>query len=331
MTTLIVGAGATGLLLLLLLQDAGADMSKITIVDPHFDGGDLARRWTAVISNTPWSKTINALKKISSITVSSSIDPTSLTPLIEIAHLLRTLSADALTKVKQIQGTVLETDYDSTTNLWTTHIESAGSKQAVQTSKLILAQGSEPKAMDLSIPTVPLDIALDITRLKHYIKAGDKVLVFGTMHSGTLVIQNLSSLGAEVTAYYKSDQPFYWDRDNVYNGIKAEAAEVADKIMAGTIPVSLIPVKDTAKVIRSSRDAKWVIYAMGFSPRLLQLSINGVKSPIEYDGQTGRLINAPAWGFGIAYPNRAPDGIHWDVSVAAFLEHIQSQLPQLIE
>ena len=305
-------------------------MSKITIIDPHFDGGDLARRWTAIISNTPWSKTVNALKEaFPNLNVPTTFDPSSLTPLIEIANLLRTVSAAALKRVRQIQGVVLQTNYDSASKVWTTTVDSNGI-QSIETSIVVFAQGSEPKTLNLSIPSIPLEIALDVTRLKHYIKSDDNVLVFGTMHSGTLVIQNLASLGAKVHAYYKYENPFYWDRDGVYGGIKAEAAEIADKIVAGTIPVSLISTKDTEKVIRSARDAKWVVYAMGFSPRALNVTVNGVKCSMDYDGQTGRLTNAPAWGFGIAYPNRAPDGIHWDVSVAAFLEHMKIQLPQIL-
>jgi pyruvate/2-oxoglutarate dehydrogenase complex dihydrolipoamide dehydrogenase (E3) component len=231
--------------------------------------------------------------------------------------------------VTQIQGRVLISNYDTSAGVWTTVIETNGQQHLVKTNKFILAQGSEPKSMNLSIPTIPLQTALDITRLKHYVKPEDKVLVFGTMHSGTLAIQNLASLGANVIAYYKHDKPFYWDRDNVYDGIKAEAAEIADKIIAGSIPVSLVSTNDTEKVIRTSRDAKWVVYAIGFAPRQIHITVDGSHKTTEYDGLTGRLLNAPAWGFGIAYPNRAPDGIHWDVSVAAFLEHMKSQLPAM--
>ena len=70
---------------------------------------------------------------------------------------------------------------------------------------------------------------------------------------------------------------------------------------------------------------------MGFAPRSAQVSIDGVKSSTEYDELTGRFMKGAAWGFGIAYPNRAPDGIHWDVSVAAFLEHMKAQLSKIIE
>jgi hypothetical protein len=74
------------------------------------------------------------------------------------------------------------------------------------------------------------------------------------------------------------------------------------------------------------------VYATGFAARQsIQLSQDGiVKSSLKYDGSSGKLTEvSSAWGFGIAYPNRAPDGIHWDVSVAAFLEHIKRQIPSI--
>ena len=329
----IVGAGATGLLLLLLLQEAGVDMSTITIIDPHFDGGDLARRWTAVVSNTPWSKAVNSLKAACpSLTIPDIHPLENTTPLIEIAHLLRNLAASPLKNVRQIQGHVIQSNYDSGNKLWTTTVESNAVIQQLQTQQLVITIGSEPKTLDLPIPSIPLEIALDASRVKHYVKKGDKVIVFGTMHSGALVIQNLTALGTEVTAYYKNDTPFYWARDGSYDGIKADAADIADNIVAGTVKVTLVSTKDTAKVIRTSHDVQWVVYAMGFSPRNLQISVDGhSQSSTEYDGQTGRLVKAPAWGFGIAYPNRAPDGIHWDVSVASFLEHMKQQIPELIK
>jgi len=327
MSICIIGAGATGLLLLLLLQEASVDLSTVTIIDPYFDGGDLARKWTTVVSNTPWSKAIDSLKAACpSLTLPESHDRT--TPLIEIAHLIRGLAAPLLKKTRQIQGRALGSNYDSQAKIWTTMVNG----ESVSTSRLILAQGSEPKFMDLPIPSIPLEIALDQSRLKHYVKPGDKIITFGTMHSGTLIINNLVALGTQVTAYYNSPEPFYWARDGAYDGIKADAADIADKIVKGEIAVTLVPTKDTAKVIRTSHDAVWVVYAMGFVQRDISISVDGVAcSAKEYDGSSGRLSNVPAWGFGIAYPNRAPDGINWDVGVASFLEHMKGQISSIME
>lgn len=329
----IVGAGVTGLLLLLLFQEAGVDMTKITIVDPHFDGGDLARKWTAVQSNTPWSKTINALRSaFPGIAISSPIETSSTTPLVEIPHLIRSLCEKALSTCKQVRGICLDANYDTSSGLWTSRVNVDGSVLNIVAKQLIFTQGSEPRGLDIPIPCIPLEIALDAQRLRHYIRPSNKVIVFGTMHSGTLVIKNAVGCGANVTALYNSDAPFYWDRDGAYDGIKAEAAEVADDIVGGKVEATLVHVKDTTKVIRASREADWVVYAMGFSIReSIKVTVDGViKSGKEYDGATGRLTEVPAWGFGIAYPNRAPDGIHWDVSVAAFLEHMKPQIPTIV-
>jgi len=327
----IIGAGVTGLSMLLLLQEAKADLSKVIIIDPYFDGGDLARLWTAVSSNTPWSKTLNALTTACPSLNLPSLehDPASITKLVDIAHLLRRAAGPALKQVKQIQGYATNADY---TTEWTIRVESAGKPIDIRAKKLILAPGGEPKKMDLPIPSIPLEMALDANRLQHYIKSGDDVIVFGTLHSGTLVIRNLVAAGANVTAFYNSPLPFYWARDGAYDGIKAEAAEIADSIVAGKIPVELVPVQDSSKLIRSSYNADWVVYAMGFTGRnIVKLSVDGIAKPAEYNGSNGQMTVPAAWGFGTAYPNLAPDGIHWDVSVAAFLEHMKPQIPSILQ
>ena len=321
----IVGAGVTGLSMLLLLHQAGYDLSKVAIIDPHFDGGDLARRWTAVQSNTPWSKTLNALRTTCPSLQLPSLEGTS--KLVDIAHLIRELTTPALKQVTQIQGVVTQANYISYQQIWKVQYGT----QTLSTKKLILAPGGEPKALDLPMSSIPLEIAIDQTRLQHYVKPGDKALVFGTLHSGTLVIRNLAAIGADVTAFYNSPLPFYWSRDGAYDGIKEEAAQIADDIVAGKIAVKLVSNKDTSAVIRASSGAKWVTYAMGFQPRLVDIRIDGTpRSPTEYNGATGKMYYG-AWGFGIAYPNLAPDGIHRDVSVAAFLEHMKRQIPEIAD
>ena len=311
--------------MLLLLHEAGYDLSKVSIIDPHFDGGDLARRWTAVQSNTPWSKTLNALRAACPSLELPSLNGTS--KLVDIAHLIRELASPALKQVTQIQGIVTQINYISDQHIWNVQYGT----QIISTKVVILAPGGEPKTFDLPISSVPLEIAIDQGRLKNYVKPGDKALVFGTLHSGTLVIRNLVAAGADVTAIYNSPLPFYWDRDGAYDGIKEEAANIADDIVAGKIAVKLVSNKDIPAVIRASCGAKWVTYAMGFQPRLVDIRIDGTpRSPTEYNGTTGKMYYG-AWGFGIAYPNLAPDGIHRDVSVAAFLEHMKRQIPEIAQ
>jgi hypothetical protein len=326
----IIGAGATGLLLLLLLRE-----ENVSIIDPNFDGGDLARRWTAVQSNTPWSKSLNALKAaFPTLEITSPLDPQATSSLASIAEIIRNLARPVLKKISHTRGTVSRCKYSTEDCLWTIEICSGNDILKTTSKKIVFTQGSEPTTLDLPIPSIPLDIAMDYSRLKHYVKADEKVLVFGTKHSGTLVIKNLYDLSANVVALYKSERPFYYDREGVYDGIKAEAAVIADDIVAGKISANLVHVNDVAKLIRASSTADWVVYAMGFTPRRdIRITVDGVdKSVTAYNDSTGQLLEVPrAWGFGIAYPKRAPDGIHFDVSIAAFLDHMKSQLDTLCQ
>ena len=345
----ILGAGATGLCLLLLLEDAGADLSKVTIIDPFFDGGDLVRRWTSVLSNTPWSKTLGALKAtLPSLAERIAEEEGRLggAPVLEdssslaaLAGLLRRLAAGALRRVVKIQGVATRARYSDTDAQWLIDVD--GYTHPIKGRRLVLATGSEPKALDLGIPAIPLEVGLDAGRLPYYVSAGQRVLVFGTAHSGTLVIRNLlGALGprGRVTVFYATPEPFYWARDGHYDGIKREAADTADSIQRGDYAsqLELVPITDTARVIRASKGADWVVFAMGFQARKGIALVKGGEAgalapPFEYDGATGVLAGLPAaWGFGIAYPNRAPDGVHWDVSVAAFLDHMKRQLPSLM-
>jgi hypothetical protein len=312
--------------MLLLLQESGIDLSKVVIIDPFFDGGDLARKWTAVQSNIPLSKVTDAIKSTCpSCVLPPNLQTDTTTKLIDVIHLFRQLLVPVMKKVQQIQGTVLKANYS---DHWTVHLATT----TIAAKRLIFATGSEPKTMDIPIPSLPLENAIDANRLQHYIKSGSRVIVFGTMHSGTLVIRNLVGCGAHVTAFYTSPQPFYWARDGDYDGIKEEAAQIADDIVGGKIPVDLIPSKDTAKLIRASTGADWVVYAMGFQARnCIQVNVDDVpKNILTYNNHTGALECPSAWGFGIAYPNAAPDGIHFDVGVPSFLEHMKAQIPSII-
>lgn len=327
----IVGAGVTGLSMLLLLQQSGTDLSKVVIIDPHFDGGDLARKWAAVQSNTPLSKSTTAITAANPLCVfPPDLDTTGTTKLIEIVHHLTTHVGPILKKVQQTKGTVLQANYSSEQQRWSIQLEN---RVEIVAKRLILATGSEPRTLDIPIPSIPLENALDVNRLQHYIKPGKRAIVFGTMHSGTIVIRNLVSCGAHVTALYKSPEPFYWARDGAYDGIKEEAAQIADDIVQKKLAVELVPIQDTSRVIRSSSAADWVVFAMGFEARnTIKVSVDNVnKSSLNYNKHTGALEGlSAAWGFGIAYPNSAPDGIHLDVSVAAFLEHMKPQIPSIL-
>jgi pyruvate/2-oxoglutarate dehydrogenase complex dihydrolipoamide dehydrogenase (E3) component len=314
----IIGAGVTGLILLLMLTQAGVKPQDITIIDPHFDGGDICRKWGGIRSNTQWGKTITNLRKVlPGINIPDSFDLEATTPLEAIGQLLIRLTTPL--PVKRINGFV--TRLESKSN-WRVEYYSQGPR-TLEAPVVILAQGSDAKVGSLPIPSIPLECALD-ARIEDYLKPSDHVVLYGTMHSGTLVMKNLNRLGIRTTAVYKG-QPFVWDRDGAYDGIKQEAAEVADAVVAGAYKnLTLVPLEE-AKDIK----ATWAVYAMGFTPRSIEVVVKG-RSVVNYDGRTGQIAPG-AWGFGIAYPNLAPDGVHWDVSVAAFALHIEGQISSILK
>lgn len=336
----IIGAGVTGLGLLLLLEEEGSiPLEDIVIIDPQFLAGDLVTHWGSVQSNTVWQKTVDALQSTCPSLSLSRLqrkvqDFSKSCPLSSLALEIQTLARSALDRVVKVQAKITRVDYASSSKTWSITLERGG---PIQSRGVVFAQGAVPKTLDIGVPSIPLPIALDSIRLKEVVGRGDRVLVFGTMHSGTLVIKNLvEDCSANVVAVYNSPTPFTWDRDGAYDGLKREAAEIADRITRGewSKTLKLITPLQTDELLRFGKVADWVIYAMGFMAREdIGLFVDGCsKSVKSYDGNTGAIMEAPsAWGFGVAYPNRAPDGVHWDVSVAAFLLHMKGQLSTIVQ
>ena len=310
----IVGYGITGMIVLAILQDKLPNV-RVAIIDPYFDGGALIREYGNVISNTPFNKAINALKLIDpSYEVSSNYDVNKTTPLYVLVHLLKdfiTMDYSRYeTKVKSINNTFI-TNEDGT---------------QLQAKLIILCQGSNPKTLQIDIPSIPLHIALNKDLLQRYIRPSDKVIVFGTAHSGTLVLENLESLNVSTTAIYNKEKPFYFAKNGDYDGIKEDAERIAEDIMNKKYKnITLLNTKYVDKIIKATKKASYVIYAIGFEARTIEIeNIDSTK----YDAKSGK-ISDNIWGFGIAYPSSAPDNIHYDVGVYSFVEHILNQIENM--
>jgi cation diffusion facilitator CzcD-associated flavoprotein CzcO len=324
---LIVGSGAAGLLFLWHLQKSQqVQPNDIVIIDPHHDGGDLQRRWSTVKSNTIWNQTL-AVFDLSGSTGPAAwkdIDPTKPTTLDQSISLLRHLTRDFMSQCEIVHGLVDQIEKQSDGKLWSVTL---ADKSNYIVPVLILAYGSEPKQLTLPIPSIPLECALNKQRLETYVNKNSRVLLFGTSHSGTLIMRNLHEIGVQTTAFYNSTKPFYFARDGEYDGIKQDSAEIADAITSNTYSkLQLTHVTDTAQVIRAARKADWVIYAIGFKTR------TNIKLNLTYDGKTGAISESPGvWGFGIAFPNKAEDNINWDVGIPSFHSHIQKQMPTILK
>jgi hypothetical protein len=329
MTICIIGAGAAGLILLLLLQASAQD---ITIIDPHFDGGDLCRRWGSVVSNTRWEQALQALERYGPIPAwARQLSLQEPTPLATLGRLVREMAAPALRASRQIQASVTTASY--TDGSW---ILQTSTGDIVQATVLCLTTGSDPKSLHLPIPSIPLDIALDPQRVRTYIQLTDSVLVFGLSHSGTLVLRNCLEAGAkEVIGVYRGAKPFLFARDGEYDGLKLDAAAAADGFVTSPPKaLKLARCDDMSCLLAATRKADWVVYAIGFEARgSVSFTVNNEskRGPFTYDGATGQLRDLPAaYGFGLAYPSQAPDGVHWDVGITPFVDHINRQIPAIL-
>lgn len=322
----IVGFGITGMLLLSILNQHNIDISKIAIVDPYFDGGNLLRSYGNVISNTPLSKTIQALKLIDpNFTIPdeyTQYDPNCITPLHVCVELIQLTIKSIVNKCNMYQSSLNSITYDNH------HILTLEDSTIIQSKMLILCHGATPKLLKTNIPTIPLEIALNKDLLKRYLKPSSKVLVFGTSHSGCLVLDNLENLQVKTTAFYKKQVPFLFAKEGHYDGIKEEAERIATKILQNKYTyINLVNTANIEQVIKSSKEATHVVYSIGFETKQTIQSKNSI---VKYDPKNGKLLEIPyAWGFGIAYPSLAPDEIHYDVGIVSFVEHIQNQISEL--
>jgi thioredoxin reductase len=192
-------------------------------------------------------------------------------------------------------------------------------KETYQAKKVILCLGATPKTMDLPLPSIPLPIALSQDQLTHVVAPTDTIVVFGTSHSGTLILNNLKQLNCEnVYAVYRGKTP-------VQEGLKLAAAAIAQEIQNnvwGQLTPTFINYDDFSKIYRILSKANAVIYAIGFEPRTF-----------TYTNKTGTCVplnnDTPGvYGFGIGRPRASigTDGIGFE----EFIKAIQAELPHIL-
>jgi len=321
----IIGSGAAGSLLLLNLQNSGVSAHQVTVVDPHHDGGDLVRKWGSVRSNTSWKQILDACPCANVPEPWASLDPSQPTELRFISSYIQFLTRDY--QYEKRTGTV-DSVTQGTSGKWQIQVRDK-KVEPILSDLIFLATGSEPKLLDMPFPSIPLHIALDKVLLERFLshQKVKTVAVFGTAHSGTLIVKNLVEMpfGLNIVNFYASPKPFYFARDGDYDGVKRDAAEIADDILASKYPsVKLVALQDTAAVIRASKNLDFAVYATGFEQR----NTFGLSA---YDAKTGKLLGVTnGWGFGIAYPSLSENEKHYDVSIASFQAHIMKQMPDIL-
>ena len=336
MSVAIIGCGASGSLCLLELARKGRDLSTITVIDPYFDGGDLGRRWGAVKSNTKWQQIVDSLSQYPSAAapiaeLSKSYGPEDICLLGDLANLLQqsvrpllqsvNLNVDTCKKIKKTEAG------------WSIELAADGELPEVF-AQVFLCQGGVEKQLDYGKPVIPLDVALDSSRLRRVVRPGQTVTVVGLSHSGTLVLRNLNDLGIALNGVYDTEKPFYFARDGCYDGIKEEAATIADMIVAKTLPVKLVSNKDTKNLVKILTKTDWVVLAIGFVGRSLPIiGLDGTQlNEIDYSPTTALIAGqSDLRGFGISYPgvSEIEGKTYKDISIPSFVQQIQRCLAEI--
>ena len=328
----VIGCGVSGTILLLKLLET-ISPEKICVVDPAFDGGDLARHWSDVYSNTPWSLFLSSTDKLP--LAKSAIDkrrdkynPDDITPVWELSKGLSAALNPYLKEMDVNTCFVKCAQYDSERATWKVTLDSPGCSGLRYAKKIIYAPGGVPKQVNLSKPQVPLEVALDSARLKRAVEAGQRVLLFGLSHSGVLVVRNLIRLGVRVSAIYRTPKPFVFAADGAYHGIKRDAADYANELLANPNELlTLIPSNDAEATIRAYNGCDAIISAIGFVKNTATciFKVDGeVVDAAKYNTETGVIEAAPsAWGFGLAYPSTTTyEGkVYEDAGVSTFINH----------
>jgi hypothetical protein len=309
----IIGFGISGMLVYLELIKSGIKPSNIFIFDPDLIGGDLARDYSSITSNTTWSKILSVFPEAE--TEFPEFDPDKTTNIMYLPKILERLCQKTIRDSEIHLTTVSRIEYKN--DQW---LINNGSYTA---RTVYLCQGGQPKAQDIPGKSIPLHIALDKDLLKRHIVPGKTYTIFGLSHSGTLVLKNLTDLDTYVNAIYRSQTPFQYARDGFYSGIKQESETIADNVLKGSYPnVKLIKSSDIDSVSRALIKTTAFISAIGFEPRKIDIIVeDSVKSSLKYSPETALIDECPrCYGFGMAYPSVTVIGktIHNDISFTAF-------------
>lgn len=336
----LVGLGPAGCLFLATLPPE--KRGSVIAFDAECIGGDLARLYGGVTANLTCDQMIAALRLVPEWTMADMGFLTAkysgdVCPLLaDVCQQLRQLMGPILSRTRVHTGTV-NTCQQGADGTWVLQT----SKGPCKVGRLVLCTGAEARKMDLPKSVVPLDVALSEVDLRRFVRPEAHVVVFGTSHSGTLVLRNLSSMGcSHVTAVYRGEQPFRWFRDGDTEGLKQESAAIADAVQTrawGDRTPMLVSTADFEGVLRATMDADHVIYCIGFisrHPIIQGADGTTLSSPLHHDPTTGALTGVRnAWGFGIGFPGQYTTNtgsLAADVGFGGFVEQIRRCMPAIL-
>ncbi len=280
----VVGAGPAGIAGVGKLLDAGIAPAQLLWIDPHFKVGDFGAYWRYIGSNTPVESFIKYFKRCPSFAYPATfmidkIPPEKNCPLMLAAEPLQWITEHLRKTVPVMMDQV--TALSPIEKGWQLQLASG---EAVQTKKVLLAMGGQPKELGFAgVETIPLAVAMNPTKLQKAIQPDDVVAVFGSAQSSKSVLTHLKPIKAKKKIlFYRSSSSF----ERHLDGDDLEGVEV----------LTMTPKNFLAHMPTCTK----VIYAIGFERR--HIPIAGLPENYGYDEHTGEI--APGvYGLGMAFPN----------------------------
>lgn len=329
----IIGLGATGLFTLAHLPKES--LPNTIIISPDI-GGDLIHLYGEVVANLTKSQLVSFMKKIPgwstyAFELFDKYSDEQCPKLSDLALQVLLYTKPLLKHIGEYIPTKL--DYlEKTSDCYVLHTVFG----TLKATKVILCIGANNKALDLPIPSLPLSTALNPYILQTIIRPSDRIGVFGTSHSGTLILKNLKNLNIpNVKAFYNTEKPFYLNKDGFTEGLKQESAIIADEIVGNkwgdSLTPELIHTSNSTKFFKELSKVDYVIYAIGFESRKnFKTNFDLV---FDHDSLTFK-DESNLFGFGIGFPayyvgNEGKK--FFDVGYGGFIEAIQKRLPDLLK
>ena len=312
----VIGGGPAGISTVGTLLDEGVSAEAIAWIDPEFGGGDFARLWGNVPSNTrvdDFSQMFTSCRSFAFDRRSARFSIEDLAgdswcDLHYVGDVLQAFTATLRAQVASFVGFV--TRCSSISNGWLLQLRDG---TAIRARNVVLAIGARPRQLDYpGVAAIPLDVALDRERLPAVCTRRDTVAVFGSSHSAVLamriLVENCDVAG--IINFHRSPLRYAVQLDdgswlNYDTGLKGTVAAWAREKLSDDLPARLerFALNGNAPHSELMRCTK-AISAIGFQTRHEPV-VDGM-THLNYDPDTG-IIGPGLFGCGFAFPEIAPD------------------------
>lgn len=331
----VVGAGPAGIAAIGALLDANIAPQHILWIDPEFKGGDFAKYWGEVSSNTQihlFSKFLNGFYAFDYINCPQDFrmdetHPNHYVQLKAVAKPLQWITQQLRDKVCSVKAYVSEQKIID--GYWQLHT-TAG---IFASQKVILATGAKTKSLNQpEVPLLPLADALNPQKLTTIVDTNQRVAVFGSSHSAMICIKNLLEAGVkEVINFYLSPIKYALVMDGwtLYDntGLKGATAEwTRENISQRLHPQIRRCISSAENIKKLLPQCDQAVHAVGFSQRLPHLeNIDAT----HYDRNYG-IIAPGLFGCGIGFPREVTDpngNKELNVGLYKFMNDLNDWLP----